>query len=301
MTDSGIESLSHLVVEVTDLDAAEAFYRDGIGLAPVGRDLWPDCGAHAVFAAGDQHLVLARNPDKADLRETGVHHAYRASTAAREAARARLAAAGVAVETYREDRPAEAADNFYVFDPSGNRVQLVANGDGGSDRVSGIDHACVQDIDLEWSEAFYADILALPIDHVTGLRTEDYVRARDWGEEGIALAPGCCRRVRYYKEVPGQNRMQPRPNLQLYLRAGRDVIGVYMAIDDYAEPPEEQLAGTPRLAFRVRRGALDGVARRLEAAGRAFRGPVAHGPGAPIARSIYAKDTGGNFIEFCEG
>lgn len=300
MDGNGFTGLSHLVVEVADLDAAEAFYRDGLGLAPVGRDAWPDVGANAVLRAGEQLLVLAHNPAKPDLSASGVHQAYRIAGGSREPLRARLEGLGSTVETYREDRPAEADDNFYVRDPSGNRVQLVANGQAGNGGVTGIDHACVQDYDMQWSEKFYGDMLGMPLDHVSGLTTEDHVRARDWAEEKIAMAPGCCRMVRYYREIPGQNRMQPRPTLQLYFRVGTEVIGIYMAMEDYAEPPEESRVGTPRLGIAVAPGGLDALAERLAARGRPFAGPVAHGANVPVARSLYARDTGGNFIEFCE-
>jgi catechol-2,3-dioxygenase len=253
-----------------------------------------------VLAAGSQYVVLARNSQRADTSRTGVHQAYRIAPAAREAARARLAVLGVAVETYREDRPAEVSDNFYVFDPSGNRVQLVADARADGAGAAGIDHACVQDYDMQWAEKFYGKVLGLAVDHITGLNTDDYIRAQEWGEEKRDMAPGCCRLVKYYREIPGQNRMQPRPTLQMYFRAGSGVIGVYMAMDDYAEPPEDQLTGTPRNGLRVAPGGLDRVAAALEAEGRPFR-RVDHGSNALVARSIYARDTGGNFIEFAEG
>jgi catechol 2,3-dioxygenase-like lactoylglutathione lyase family enzyme len=295
------QGLSHLVVEVGDLDAAEAFYRDGLGLQPIGRDAWPDAGANAVLKAGDQHLVLSRKANRPDLSTTGVHQGYRIGARGREEVRGRLQRLGVTVETYHEDRPAEARDNFYAFDPSGNRVQLVVDprlDDGPG--VAGIDHACVQDYDLQWAQEFYGGMLGLALDHVTGLHTDDYLRAQAWGDDREAMAPGCCRRVKYYREIPGQNRMQPRPSLQMYFRAGSGVIGVYMSMEDYAEPPEEQLVGTPRTALRVAKGKLDAVARALEARGRPFRGPIDHGGNSAIGRSLYSRDTGGNFIEFCE-
>lgn len=285
------EGLSHLVLEVDDLDAAEAFYRDGLGLAALARDSWSEAAPHAVLAAGDQHLVLVKGrAGDAARAASGVHQGYRLSAAARDAARGRLAALGFTVEDYVETRPAEAGDNFYVFDPAGNRAQLVANG-GDDAGVTGIDHACIEDFDMQWAETFYGGILGLPLDHATGLRTEDYLEAQEWGAEKRRMAPGCCRLVRYYREIPGQNRMQPRPTLQMYFRAGNGIVGVYMAMDDYAEPPEEKLVGVPRTAFRVRAGGCDIVARALDARGRPFHRQD---------NAIYCRDTGGNFLEFCE-
>jgi hypothetical protein len=104
--------------------------------------------------------------------------------------------------------------------------------------------------------------------------------------------------VRYYRAIQGQNQTQARPNLQMYFQAGDGVIGVYMAMEDYAEPPETQHIGTPRIGLRVANGELESIAARLDAAGRRFDGPVGHGSNGPIARSLYCKDAGGNFIEF---
>ena len=244
MGEAMIQGLGYLAVEVSDLDAARAFYTDGLGLEPRGLDRWPGTGASAHLSAGTQHLFLVENRDKAAASDGGVHQAYRVPLAGREALVRRLDALGFTVARYSEERPAEAGDNFYVHDPSGNRVQLVGagkeSGDGGGDgAVTGIDHASVEDYDMQWAEDFYGRLLGLPLDYRHGLRTEDYLRAQDWEAGRRDLAPGCCRMVRYYRAVAGQKRMQARPTLQLYFRAGGDFVGVYMAMDDYAEPPEE--------------------------------------------------------------
>lgn len=302
MADAVINGLGYLAIEVDDLDAADAFYCGGLGFLREGRDSWPYGGPSVLLAAGAQHLFLVEKPGKRAAEFGGTHQAYRISAAGREEVCARLAADGFGIETYREDRPAEADDNYYVIDPSGNRVQLVvqADGSGGGTAVTGIDHACVEDIDLQWSEIFYADILGLPAAYVHALRTEDYARAREWEAGRHDAAPGCNRMIRYYRIIPGQNRMQPRPSLQLFYRAGADVVGIYMAMDDYAEPPEEQLQGSPCLAFSVVPGGLDALARALEGAGRTFIGPIDEGDDAALGATIYCKDTGGNFLAFTE-
>lgn len=302
MEGGAIQGLGYLAVEVRDLDIARDFYADTLGLEALGEDCWPDAAASRLMAAGGQHVVLVHNPDGAASPEGGTHQAYRVAKAAREAIAGRLRAQGFAVETYYESRPAEAADNFYFQDPSGNRVQLVTQGDGtgGPASVEGIDHACVEDFDLEWTEQFYAGVLGLPVAYWHGLRTEDYLGAREWAADQRAMAPGCCRMVRYYRKMPGHDPMQPRPTLQLYLQAGADFVGIYMTMEDYAEPPEEQLRGSPCLGFRVTPGRLKGIARTLEGAGRPFLGPIAKGDGAPFGTTIYCKDTGGNFLAFTE-
>jgi catechol 2,3-dioxygenase-like lactoylglutathione lyase family enzyme len=302
MGEGVIQGLGYLVVEVTDLASAELFYADGLGFIPEGRDLWPEGGASILMKAGDQHLFLVQNPDSTPPTEGGTHQAYRCAPAAREAIGGRLVGAGFTVETYAENRPAEAGDNFYAVDPSGNRVQLVARADGHAnpDGVAGIDHACVEDYDMQWAEEFYSQTLGLPVDYWHGLRTEDYTDAQDWEAGTRDMAPGCNRMVRYYRAIPGQNRMQARPTLQVYMRAGDDIVGVYMTMADYAEPPEEQLRGGRCLAFSVAPGGLDQVVRALESAGRKFIGPIAGGDEAPLGATIYSRDTGGNFLAFTE-
>jgi catechol 2,3-dioxygenase-like lactoylglutathione lyase family enzyme len=304
-----IQGLGYLAVEVSDLDAARAFYTEGLGFAPEGHDRWPGAGASALLRAGSQHLFLVHNREMAAPGDSGVHQAYRVPATGRESLAQRLDALGFTVARYAEEHPAEAGDNFYVADPSGNRVQLVAangavadaaNGPGDGAAVTGIDHACVEDYDMQWAEEFYSHLLGLPVAYWHGLRTIDYVHAQDWEAGRRDLAPGCCRMVRYYREVPGQNRMQARPTLQVYLRAGSAFVGVYMAMEDYAEPPEEQLRGDSCLGFSVAPGGLDALAGALESAGRKFIGPVDQGIEAPLGRSIYTRDNGGNFLAFSE-
>jgi nitrite reductase/ring-hydroxylating ferredoxin subunit/predicted enzyme related to lactoylglutathione lyase len=53
-----------LVLEATDLDRSEQFYRDVIGLEPCGREEWPEDGPHAAFHTGDgQYIVLVQRPE----------------------------------------------------------------------------------------------------------------------------------------------------------------------------------------------------------------------------------------------
>lgn len=302
MTSGAIQGLGFLAVEVTDLDAASDFYGELLGMEAVGRDVWPHGAASRQMRAGGQHVFLVQNPEKSDPPESGTHQAYRVSSAGKAAIAQRLRSHGVAIETYCESRPEEIGDNFYFLDPSDNRIQLVVSDNRAVDgaTITGIDHACVEDFDLQWTEEFYAGILNFPIAHWYGLRTEDYVEAEDWGAGRRDMAPAVCRKVRYYRDMPGHNRIQSRPSLQIYLRAGSDVVGVYMTMDDYAEPPEEQLTGSPCLGFSVAPGRLGEISEALERAGWRFEGPVAAGSAAPIGKSIYCKDTGGNFLAFCE-
>ncbi len=52
-------TIHHICLDVSDLDRSERFYRDGLGLAPLGRDLWAGEGSTSTFAVDEElQLVL---------------------------------------------------------------------------------------------------------------------------------------------------------------------------------------------------------------------------------------------------
>jgi catechol-2,3-dioxygenase len=296
-----MEGISHIVIEVTDLKTAENFYREVLGFASLGSDHLPECGRSvSLRAASGQWLVLAESSRPRSLPETGVHQAYRVMTSDREAIGRKLAARQIEVHTYKEDRPAEEADNFYFYDPDGNRIQLLASksDSGGGGKVLGVDHAAVECHDLEWAEDFYVKVLGLTVEHRVGWRTADYVRAQLWGEGKEHMAPGTRRWDQRYT-VMEQKRRIPRPNTQLFLRVGDGVFGIYLATQHRQEPPEKQIVGTPRTGLRVNRGTLDKTLKRLQERRFPVQGPVEHSGSSPIAASVYVRDPGANFLEIC--
>lgn len=297
-----LAGISHLVVEVGDLDKAVAFYSRVLGLKPIGTNILPGCGEHAALkCVSGQWVALVSNPARLDLREMGVHQAYRVSAAARAAIADRLAAEGIEVKSYKEDRSAEDGDNFYFFDPDGNRLQLVVTKNAtATDAISGIDHVAVQVADIMWAEEFYTNEFRLAVDHRVGWKTADYARARKWAAGEEDMAPGTRRLDERYTVMVNRKKV-PRANMQIFVRVGGgSVLGVYLANKHFQEPPEEQIVGAPRAALIVAsRASLDGAARLLASHGRAFEGPVAHAPTSPIEASLYFKDTGGNFLELC--
>ncbi|HTI86144.1 MAG TPA: VOC family protein [Alphaproteobacteria bacterium] len=293
-----VAGIGYLVVQVGDLDEAIEFYRRVLRLDLVGRDILPASGSHAVLAAGRQLVVLASNPDRVDLKETGVHQAYRVSMPARDAIAAALAGEGVEVKAYKEDRPAEERDNFYFFDPAGNRIQLVVSGNAKAPGIAGIDHVAMLVADMLRSEDFYLNELGLAEDHRVGWATADYVRARKWAAGEEDMAPGTRRLDKRYT-VMVNKKVVPRCNMQLFMRAGDAVLGIYLANQHFQEPPEELAVGMPRVALAAKRAQLDKTARALQAKGRTFLGPVVHPASAPVEASLYFRDVGGNFLELC--
>lgn len=293
-----IEEISHVAIEVSDLKRAETFYRELLGFEPAGERL-PGCERSVLLrTVSGQWLALCEIAEPRSLSDTGVHQAYRVTAAHREAIGKNLAARNIQVHTYKEDRPAEEADNFYFYDPDGNRLQLVVSGTraDGKGKVLAIDHAVVECHDLEWAEDFYAKIFGLDVDHRVGWSTKDYVRATLWGEGKEDMAPGTRRWDQRYT-VMEQKRRLPRPNTQLFLRVGDGILGVYLATHHRQEPPEDQTIGTPRIGFRASRKALDETVKLLKERRSPVEGPIEHAASTPVAVSIYFKDPGGNFLE----
>lgn len=296
-SDLGLKGLSHIVIQVSDADRAAAFYGEVLGLKPIAG-AWPGCGHSLVLEAVDgQHLILSSGDDLPDLRETGVHHAFSLSAAARDRASKALASQGSEVFTYGEDPPDESGKGFYFFDPDGNRIQLVTLAGAAEDSPPALHHTAVQVADILWAEQFYAGILGFTPVHRVGWNTADYARAQLWAEGKEDMAPGTRRLDERYTTM-ANNRVVPRVNMQVYLACGGGVFGIYLANRHFQESPEEQCLGVPRTAFLVSNQGLDMAAGRLEAANWRFEGPQSHDSGLPIATSIYARDPGGNFIEF---
>ncbi|MFT5539208.1 MAG: catechol 2,3-dioxygenase-like lactoylglutathione lyase family enzyme [Alphaproteobacteria bacterium] len=305
---SGIHAsgISHVVVEVANMARSQGFYGDILGISGDAKAGWPDADGLALTLPSGQHLVFVEAAGPRCYADTGVHQAYRASKPAIAAITARAEAAGITIARYIEDRPEEVADNVYLADPDGNRIQLVV-GDGPDAGIGGIDHAAVQVSDIEWEDDFWGEALGVPAVHRTGWNTADYLRARDWGEGKEDMAPGTRRWDQRYRDIPGakpgQGRKVARPNPQIFFDLsgadGKAVLGIYLAQAHFPEPLPEMTRGTPRIGFTVEDGALDGIAAALgKIAGGRIDGPVTH-TGAVLARSVYLRDPCGVFIEFC--
>jgi catechol 2,3-dioxygenase-like lactoylglutathione lyase family enzyme len=295
-----MDAISHIVIEVSDLQRSQEFYRS-LGFPSPTNDFLPECGRSSAFAtASGQWLVISECKEPRSLPETGTHQAYAVAASDRALIKERLTAQAIAIHTYKEDRPAEENDNFYFFDPDGNRIQLVVAKTPMTSRneVLGIDHAAIESHDLEWAEDFYVKRLGLTVEHRVGWRTDDYVRAKLWGEGKEHMAPGTRRWDQRYT-VMEQKRRLPRPNTQLFLRVGKAVLGIYLATQHRQEPAEEQIVGTPRIGLRADRAGLEHIARLLADCRVPIRGPVEQPRSAPIAASLYIRDPGGNFLEIC--
>jgi catechol 2,3-dioxygenase-like lactoylglutathione lyase family enzyme len=294
-----VVGIGHIAVAVADLDVARAFYCDVLGFADGGSDAIPNCGRHRVVSAGSGQRVALSVDAALPPADTGIHQAYRLSPSARTEILGRLAARRIAVSAYHEDRPSEQADNCYFLDPFGNRIQLVADSSAPSGAmIAAIDHVGVQCDDIEWMEMLYVGRFGMTMNHLVGASTADYVRATAWGEGKEDMAPGTRRWDKRFYVAPGQTPMVARPNMQIFVNAGRDVFGVFLAAKHDQEPPEELIVGCPRTSFIVPEDELARVADIVRDARLPTVGPVSHPASVGWAASLYFKDRGGNFIEF---
>ena len=117
-----VSGVSELVLEVSDLDAAEAFYSGVLGFPVVER--WPDRDAFWVMAGSGTRIGLWR-PQVGLAGGRGgahVHYAMKIEESDFDAAVALLRERGQDVETMKfGDTHGRAA---YVTDPDGNVVEL---------------------------------------------------------------------------------------------------------------------------------------------------------------------------------
>jgi catechol 2,3-dioxygenase-like lactoylglutathione lyase family enzyme len=116
-----VTGVSELVLEVVDLEAAERFYAEVLGLPVVER--WPDRAALWVMA-GERTRIGLWKPQVGLLGSRGgvhVHFAMHIAEGDYETAVARLRALGQEVEEVDFGDEGRAA---YVNDPDGNLVEL---------------------------------------------------------------------------------------------------------------------------------------------------------------------------------
>ena len=116
-----VTGVSELVLEVVDLDAAERFYSETLGLPVVER--WPDRDAIWVMA-GDRTRIGLWKPQVGLFGSRGgihVHFAMHIAESDYDAAVERLRSLGQEIEQTEFEGAGRAA---YVHDPDGNLVEL---------------------------------------------------------------------------------------------------------------------------------------------------------------------------------
>jgi catechol 2,3-dioxygenase-like lactoylglutathione lyase family enzyme len=122
-----LQRLDHFGLEVTDLERAERFYTEVLGLSVVtrmGDQVLLDCGGQnlALFAVARVPLAAAERAARISSPLGKGHHAFRVSNGDFALAHERLTAAGV--ETAR---PIDWGDHdcLYFLDVDGNLLEVV--------------------------------------------------------------------------------------------------------------------------------------------------------------------------------
>jgi catechol 2,3-dioxygenase-like lactoylglutathione lyase family enzyme len=125
-----IEAVVETGVYVTDLDQAEAFYRDVLGLPVIGKE----AGRHVFFRVGQANVLLVFNAAttlRGDIlpphgAQGPGHFALGIPADAYDAWRQRLAGHGVEIE--KEVSWPRGGRSMYFRDPAGNSVELLTPG-----------------------------------------------------------------------------------------------------------------------------------------------------------------------------
>jgi catechol 2,3-dioxygenase-like lactoylglutathione lyase family enzyme len=125
-----IQGIVETGIYVDDLDRAETFYHDVLGLAVIGKE----SGRHVFFRVGERNVLLAFNPAatlKGDvLPAHGTkgpgHFALGIAAADFDAWRQRLLTHGVVIE--KEMQWPRGGRSLYFRDPVGNSVELITPG-----------------------------------------------------------------------------------------------------------------------------------------------------------------------------
>lgn len=128
-----VEGVGHVVLKVSDLERAVAFYRDVLGLTEVTRRDFGD-GSMAFMSNGQHHHDIglvevgtdARRPGSSDI---GLYHVALKigdDLDVLRAAKAHLEARGVPIQFIADH---EVSQSIYVADPDGNNIELYVDDD----------------------------------------------------------------------------------------------------------------------------------------------------------------------------
>jgi len=129
-----LTGLAEVVLFVDDMQRSLAFYRDLLGLTVISPDGTPatflQVGSSSGASGVPQQIVLVPRPSGVHSSATSrpqrdLHHiGLEVAKGAFESERARLRAAGYAVRGGQH--PFLAVEAFYIDDPDGNEVEIVA-------------------------------------------------------------------------------------------------------------------------------------------------------------------------------
>ncbi|HLY66974.1 MAG TPA: VOC family protein [Chloroflexota bacterium] len=122
---------SHFVVDVTDLDRSEAWYRDVIGMDVLGRNLTAETQPHSLLQMNTGQLFILIQRDTVEPRRPGsssIHHGLLLTPNQYRRAQERLKSYGYDIADTREDFRARGEYSMDVNDPDDHRYQIQAYG-----------------------------------------------------------------------------------------------------------------------------------------------------------------------------
>ena len=117
-----------LMLEVSDLDRSETYYRDDMGLEFIGRGLWPGDPPNATFRCADGSYVELVQVNEVKPDGAGVHRNFMLPEEDYWVVFNRLKEKGWQRQNYRTEMGVRSATEVTcsVFDPDRHRLQLTA-------------------------------------------------------------------------------------------------------------------------------------------------------------------------------
>lgn len=117
-----------LVMQVSDLERSERFYRDDLGLQFVGRNLWPEDGSSATFQTADGAYVVLVEVTEVQAVGLDVHRNFMLPEEDYFVVHERLKERGWLRPNHRTEMGVRSATEITcsLFDPDRNRLQLTA-------------------------------------------------------------------------------------------------------------------------------------------------------------------------------
>jgi catechol 2,3-dioxygenase-like lactoylglutathione lyase family enzyme len=122
---------SHLVLEVSDLDKSEAWYRDVAGLDVVGRGLLAEERPHSVLKMNTGQLLVllqVENPIPRRHNSNSIHHAFWLTMDEFRSAQRRLSAVGIDISDERAAFRAKGEYSMDAWDPDDHHWQIQTEG-----------------------------------------------------------------------------------------------------------------------------------------------------------------------------
>jgi|SRR5579862_622201 len=125
-----VERISHLVLQVSNLDRGEAWYRDLMGMDVLGRGLRADPRPHSVLLMNTGHILVLVEVDNVVAQKPGtmaVHHAFTMTPNQYRAMLERVKTFGIDFWVDRAQFLAQGEYNINFQDPDGHWLEVCCD------------------------------------------------------------------------------------------------------------------------------------------------------------------------------